>query len=97
MKNIKANKKLTAKNRFNSISNLQIHWDKFTKDIGLLSGSIPFQVDLEAYPTSRFALFKVLADKIIGLEIELKEEEQNKQYKDVLKKCHNRLVLYRLK
>ena len=80
MTNITANKNLIAKERLNSISGLQIQFDMFKKETGLLSGAIPPQVAFEALTTTRPVQTKVLADKVIGPEIEPEEDEQ---YEDV--------------
>ena len=80
-----ANKKLNAKERLNSITVLQIQFDKLKKDTVLFSGAIQPQVAHEAHPVARPVQPKVLADKGIGPEIELEKEEQQEQYEDVLK------------
>ena len=99
MRDITVNKKLIAEKRINSISSLQIQFDKLKKENGLLSGAIPLQVALEAPPAARPVQPKVLADKDIGLEIEPEEDEQKEQYEVVLVKTISQLrrVLYRLK
>ena len=48
MRDITANKKLNAAKCLNSISGLQIQFDKLKKDTGLLSGAIQPQVAHEA-------------------------------------------------
>ena len=83
MRDITANKKLTAEKQLNSIFGLQIQFDKLKKKNWLLSGTMTFQVAFEAPPVARTVQPKVLADKGIGPEIESEEEEQ---YNDVLKK-----------
>ena len=80
MRNITAIKKLTAKERLNSISGLQIQFDKLKKETRLLSGAILLEVVLEALPAARPVQPKVLADKGIKLEIEPEAEEQKEQY-----------------
>ena len=50
----------------------------------MLSGAIPLQVALEAPPAARPVQPKILADKVIGLEIEPEKEKQKGQYDDVL-------------
>ena len=85
MRDIRTNKKHTAEERVNSISCLQIQFDKLKKKTGLLSGAISLQVAVEAPPAARLVQPKILADKVIGLEIELQEEEQKEQYEDILK------------
>ena len=84
MMDITANKKLNAEERLNSISGLQIQFDKLKKETGLLSGAIQSQVAHEAPPAARPAQDKVLADKGIGPEIEPEKKEQEEQYEDVL-------------
>ena len=99
MRDITANKKLTAEEQLNSISGLQIQFDKLMKETGLLSGTMPPQFALEAPPAARPVLPKVLADKGLGPEIEPKDKEQEEQYEDVLEKKISQLrrVLYRLR
>ena len=53
IRDITANKKLTAEERLNMITGLQIQFDKLKKETGLLSGAIPPQVALEAPPEAR--------------------------------------------
>ena len=84
MRDITANKKLTAEKRLNSISGLQIQFNKLKKETGLLSGAIPLQVAFEEPPAARPVQPKVLADKGIGPEIEPEENEQNEKYEHVL-------------
>ena len=81
---IMANKKLNAEERLNSISGLQIQFDKLKKETGLLSGAIQPQVAYEAHPAARPVQPKVLTDNNIGPEIEPEKEEQEEQYDDVL-------------
>ena len=84
MMDITANKKLNAEKRLNSISGLQIQFDKLKKETGLLSGAIQPQVAHDAPLAARPVQPKVLADKGIGSEIEPENEEQEEQYEDVL-------------
>ena len=84
MRDITANKKLTAAERINSISGLQIQFEKLKKEIGLLSGAISLQVAREATPAAPPVMPKVIADKGIGPVIELKEEEKDEQYEVVM-------------
>ena len=79
MRDITANKKLTADERFYSISGFQIKFDKLKKETLLLIGAIPLQVALVAPPAARPLQPKILADKGIGPEIEPEEEEQEEQ------------------
>ena len=51
-RDITANKKLTAEERLNLISGLQIQFDKLKTENGLLSGAIPPQDALEAPPAA---------------------------------------------
>ena len=100
MRDITANKKLIAEERINSISGLQIQFDKLRKETKLLSGAIPLQVALEAPPAARPVQPKNLADKCIGPEIEPDEEEQKKSNMKMFWKkriSQLRRVLYRLK
>ena len=69
MSDITANNKLTAEERSNSISSLQIQFDKLKEEPGLLSGAILPQVALEAPPAARPVHSKILANKGIGSEI----------------------------
>ena len=85
MRDITANKKLTAVEQLHSISGLQIQFDKLKKETGLLSNMMPNQVAFEAPPAALPVQPKVLADKGIGPEIELEEKEQEEQYEDVRK------------
>ena len=84
MMDITANKKLNAEERLNSISGLQIQFDKLKKETGLLSGAIQPQVALEAPATARPVQPKIIADKGIGLDIEQEKEEQEEHNEDVL-------------
>ena len=84
MRNITANKKLTAEEQLNSISGLQIQFDKLKKETGLLSGTMPPQVALEAPPAVWPVQPKVQVDKNIGPEIEPENKEQEEQYEAVL-------------
>ena len=86
MREITANKKLTADQQLNSISSFQIQFDKRQKVTGMFSGTMPPQVSFEAQPAARPVQPTVLADKGIGSEIEPKQEEQ---YEDVLKQKNN--------
>ena len=71
MMDITANKKLNAAKRLNSISGMQIQFNKLKKETGLLSGAIQPQVVHEAPLAARPVQPKVLADKSIESEIEL--------------------------
>ena len=79
-----ANKKLNAEQQLNTISGLQIQFDKLKKETGLLSGAIQPQVAHEAPLAARPVQPNVLEDKGIGSEIEPEKEEQEEQYEDVL-------------
>ena len=80
IQDITANKKLTAEERLNSISGLQIQFNKLKKETWLLSGAIPPLVASEAPPTPRPVQPKVLANKGLVPEIEPVEEQQETQY-----------------
>ena len=84
MMDITTNKKLNAEERLNSISGLQVQFDKLKKETGLLSGAIQPQIAHEAPLAARPVQPKILADKGIGSEIEPETEEQEEQYEDVL-------------
>ena len=70
MMDITANKKLNGEDRLNSISNLQIQFDKLKQETGMLSGANQPQVAHKAPLTARPVKPKVLAEKGIGPEIE---------------------------
>ena len=70
MRVIRANIKLTAEERLNSISGLQILFDTLKIITGLLSGGIPPKVAFEAPPAARPVRPNILADRDIGPEIE---------------------------
>ena len=76
MRDITANKKLTVEEQLNSISGLQIQFDKLKKETGLLSGTMPSQVAFEATPTALPVQPKGLAEKGIGPEIEPEEKSK---------------------
>ena len=80
MRNITNKRKLTAEERLNSISGLQIQFDKLKTVTGLLSVAIPPQVAPEALPAAQPLKNNVLADKGITPE----EEEQEEQYENEL-------------
>ena len=84
MMDITVNKKLNAEERLNSISGLQIQFDKLKKETGLLSGGIQPQVAHEASLAAQPVQPKVLADNGIGPEIEPEKDEKEEQYEDVL-------------
>ena len=86
MMDITANKKLNAEERLNSISGLQIQFDKHKKETGLLSGAIQPHVAHEAPLAARPVQPKVLADKGIGPEIEPEKKKQEEKYEDVFEK-----------
>ena len=78
MRDITANKKLTAEERLHLISGLQIQFDKLKKETGLLSGAISHQVALEAPLAARPVQPKVLTVNNIEPEIDPEEDEQYK-------------------
>ena len=83
MRDIMANKTLTAEERLNSISDMQIRFDKLKKETGVLSGALPARPAPEPPPAAPQMQLKVLAEKGIGPEKE-PEEEEEKQYEDIL-------------
>ena len=76
IRDMTANKKLTAEEQLNSISGLQIQFDKLKKETGLLSGTMSPQGAFEAPPAALPVQPKILADKGIGPEIVPEEKEQ---------------------
>ena len=80
-----ANRKLTAEEQLNSISGLQIQFDKLKKETWLLSGTMPPQGAFEAPLAALPVQFKVLADKFIGPEIEPEEKSKKSNMKMYLK------------
>ena len=76
MTDITANKKLIAKEGLNSISGLQIQFDKLKKEPGLLSGVIPPLVARKAPLASWPVQPKVLEIKGIGPEIKPENKAQ---------------------
>ena len=68
MRNIMANKTLTAEERLNSISDMQIRFDKLKKVTGVLIGALSARPALEPPPAAPQMQLKVFAEKIIGLE-----------------------------
>ena len=77
------NNNLSAEGRLNSISDMQIRFDKLTKETGVLSGALPARLALKPPPTAPQMQFKVLAEKNLGPNRE-PEEEEEKQYEDIL-------------
>ena len=76
-----ANNKLTTEERSNSISDMQIRFDKLIKETGVLSGALPAWPALELAPAAPQMQLMVLAEKGIGPETETEEEEEEeKQY-----------------
>ena len=73
MKDIMANKKLTAEERLKSISDMQNRFDKLKKETGVLSGALPTRPALEQPPAAPQMQLKVLAKKGIGPEKEPEE------------------------
>ena len=81
MRDIMANRKLTAEERLNSISDMQIRFDKLKKETGVLSGALPARPALEPPPAAPQMQLKVLAEEGIGPK---QEPEEEKQYEDIL-------------
>ena len=73
MRDIMANKNLTAEERLNSISDMQIRFDKLKKETGVLSGEFSARPALEPPPAAPQMQLKVLAEKGIGPEKEPEE------------------------
>ena len=84
MRIITGNKKLTAGGQLHSIVGLQIKFVLRKKETELLSHAISPHVAREATPPSPPVIPKDLADKVIGPEIQLEEEEEQEQYQDLL-------------
>ena len=78
MMDITTNKNLNAEERLNSISGLQIQFDKLKKETKLLSGAIQPQVAHEAPLAAQTVQPKIFADKGIGSEIE--QEKRSTSY-----------------
>ena len=99
MRDITANKKLTAEEQLNSISGLQIQFDKLKKETELLSGTMPPQVAFEAPPAALPVQPKVPADKGIGPKIEAEEKSKKSIMKIYWMKKISQLrrVLHRLR
>ena len=83
MRDIITNTTLTAEKRINSISDMQIRFDKLKKETGVLSGALSARPALEPPPAAPQMQLKVLAEKCIGPEEE-PEEEEEKHYQDIL-------------
>ena len=81
MRNIMANRKLTAEERVNSISDMQLRFDKLKKETGVLSSALSVRPAPEPSPAAPQMQLKVLTVKGIGPE---KEPEKEKQYEDIL-------------
>ena len=81
MRDITANKKLTAEEQLNSISGLQIQFDKLKEKPGFLSGTMPTQVALDTPSAVRPVQPSILEHKGIGQQIEPGKQEQ---YENVL-------------
>ena len=83
MRDIMANKILTAEKRLNSISDLQIRFDNLKKETGVLSGAFPARPAPEPPPAAPQMQLNFLAEK--GIETEKEpEEEEEKLYEDIL-------------
>ena len=70
MRDIMANRELTAEERLNSISDMQILFDMLKKETGVLSGAFTARPALEPPPATPHMQLKVLAEKGIGPERE---------------------------
>ena len=76
IRDIMARKKLSAEERLNLISDLQIRFDKLKKETGVLSGALPAQATPAPAPA---VPPKILAEKGIGADIELEEEGEDEE------------------
>ena len=83
MRDIMANRKLTAKERLNSISYMHIRFEKLMKETGVLSGALSARHALEPPSAATQMQLTLLAEKGIGPEKE-PEEKEKKQYEDIL-------------
>ena len=83
MRDIIANKTRTAEELLNSISDMQIWFDKLKKETGVLSGALSARPALEPPPATPQMQLKVLAENGIGPEKEPKKEKE-KKYEDIL-------------
>ena len=68
--------KLTTEERMNLISELQIRFDKLKKETGVLSGALTAQVAPAPPAPAPPVMPKVLAEKGIGPDIDIKDEEK---------------------
>ena len=68
MRDITANSKRTAEERLNSISDMQIRFDKLNKETGVLSGALPARPALEPPPAAPQMQLQILAEKGIRPE-----------------------------
>ena len=82
MRDLTANKKLTAEERVNSISGLQIQFDLYKKETWYLSGAILYLVAIDAPPAARLLQPEVIAGK--GIEPDIDPKKAAKQYEDIL-------------
>ena len=74
IRDIMVNRKLTAEERLNSISDMQIRFDKLKKETGVLNGAFPAWPALEPPPVAPQMQLKVIAENSIGPEQEPEEE-----------------------
>ena len=85
MRDSMANNKLTAEKRLNSISDMQIRFDKLKKETGVLSGALLARPAFVPPPAAPQMQLKVWAEK--GIRPKQKpEEEEVKQYENILYK-----------
>ena len=82
IRDIMANKKLSAEERINMISGLQIRFDKLKNETGVLSGALPFQAVTAPLPPAPAVLPKILAEKSIGPDIVLEKDEEQEDAED---------------
>ena len=82
IRDIMESKKLSAEERMNMISGLQIRFDKLKKETGVLSGALPVQA-VPAPPLPAPAVLpKILAEKGIRPDIVLGKDEEEQDAKD---------------
>ena len=82
IRDIMTRKQQSAEERMNMISGLQIRFDKLTKETELLSGALPVQAVSAQLPRAPAVLPKILAEKGIGPNIVLENDEKEQDAED---------------
>ena len=82
IRDIIASKKLSAEERMNMISGLQIRFDNLNIGTGVLSGALPIQAGFAPPPPAPAVLPKILAEKGIGPDIVLEKDEKEQDAED---------------